>query len=129
MSKTWNCPKCGHAAPIMINGHLLDDEGILQLCRIAERLNAAKGFDFIEKLLKGSDLPHEKPTRAQLEQRFMHHAPKNDQVERYGDVRLCLLNAAEECVRITPISPEQTRALNKLEEAMFLFNAAIARNE
>ena len=33
------------------------------------------------------------------------------------------------CVNLTPCSPEQTRALNALDEAMFLFNAAIARNE
>ena len=71
----------------------------------------------------------EKPTEAQLENRFMHHAPKGDQGERYSCVRMEILRAAIACVGLTPCSPEQTRALNALDEAMMLFNAAIARNE
>lgn len=71
----------------------------------------------------------QKPTHEQLENRFKHHPPKGDQGERYGMVRDFILCAAEECVAITPCSPEQARALNALDEAMFLFNAAIARNE
>ena len=39
------------------------------------------------------------------------------------------LECAKFCVERTPCSPEQTRALNALDEVMFLFNAAIARNE
>jgi hypothetical protein len=71
----------------------------------------------------------EKPTREQLANRFMHHVPKGDQGDRYAAVRQFIMCCAEECVAITPCSPEQTRAINALDEAMMLFNAAIARNE
>lgn len=71
----------------------------------------------------------EKPTVDQLAHRFNYHAPKGDQVERYANVRHAIKQAAIECVRLTPCCPEQTRALNALDEAMFLFNAAIARAE
>ena len=71
----------------------------------------------------------EKPTVSQLENRFMHHVPKGNQGERYAHIRGQILECAKSCVAATPCSPEQTRALNALDEAMFLFNAAIARNE
>ncbi len=71
----------------------------------------------------------EKPTFEQLSQRFTHHPPKGDQAGRYEIIRASILGAAKICVEKTPCSPEQTRALNALDEAMFLFNAAIARNE
>ncbi len=64
-----------------------------------------------------------------MENRFMHHAPKGDQAQRYEKVRSAILQAATLCVDLTPCSPEQTRAVNALDEAMMLFNAAIARNE
>jgi hypothetical protein len=70
-----------------------------------------------------------KATTEQLERRFKHHPPKGDQGERYAQVREAILEAAIECVALTPVSPEQSRALNALDEAMMLFNAAIARNE
>lgn len=74
-------------------------------------------------------MPFEKPTNEQLGHRFLHHPSKGDQAQRYADVRNAILGAAVVCVRLTPCSPEQTRALNALDEAMMLFNAAIARNE
>ncbi len=74
-------------------------------------------------------MPFEKPTVDQLAHRFDHHPPKGDQGARYGEVRHAIKQAAVTCVRLTPCSPEQTRALNALDEAMMLFNAAIARNE
>ena len=74
-------------------------------------------------------MTHQKPTPEQLEHRFRHHAPSGTQAARYQSVRSAILEAAEACVLMTPCSPEQTRALNALDEAMFLFNAAIARNE
>jgi hypothetical protein len=70
-----------------------------------------------------------KPTAQQLSHRFSYHAPKDDQAKRYELIRAFILECAKECVALTPCSPEQTRALNALDEAMFLFNAAIARNE
>lgn len=71
----------------------------------------------------------EKLTFEQLSHRFTYHAPKGDQADRYAKIREHICDAAIECVALTPCSPEQTRALNALDEAMFLFNAAIARNE
>ena len=71
---------------------------------------------------------HQKPTQEQLEHRYRHHPPAGDQAARYTDVRASILSTAQRCVELTPCCPEQTRALNALDEAMFLFNAAIARN-
>lgn len=71
----------------------------------------------------------EKPTAEQLRHRFQYHAPTGDQPDRYSRIRETILAAATACVAMTPCSPEQTRALNALDEAMFLFNAAIARGE
>lgn len=70
-----------------------------------------------------------KPTFESLQNRFRHHAPEGDQADRYGQIREKILQAAAFCVERTPCSAEQTRAINALDEAMFLFNAAIARNE
>lgn len=69
------------------------------------------------------------PTVQQLENRYVHHPPKNDQAERYAAIREKVLDTAKFIVDKTPCCPEQTRALNALDEAMFLANAAIARNE
>lgn len=71
----------------------------------------------------------EKPTDEQLANRFDHHPPKGDQASRYVQIRANIRETAQLCVALTPCSPEQTRALNALDEAMLLFNAAIARNE
>lgn len=71
----------------------------------------------------------QKPTREELANRFMHHAPFGDQASRYERVRQQIFATATVCVELTPCSPEQTRALNALDEAMMLFNAAIARHE
>lgn len=71
----------------------------------------------------------QKPTVKALENRFDCHAPQGDQASRYEAVRHAIKQCAITCVDLTPCSPEQARALNALDEAMFLFNAAIARNE
>ena len=73
--------------------------------------------------------PHPKPTREDLEKRFVHHPPKGDQAERYAEIRKTILDCAVHCVALTPSSREQSVALTALDEAMFNFNAAIARNE
>jgi hypothetical protein len=70
-----------------------------------------------------------RPTDEQLERRYRHHPPKGDQVERYAAIRAGVLRAATLIRDLTPCSPEQARALNALDEAMMLANAAIARNE
>lgn len=74
-------------------------------------------------------MPFEKPTPEELGKRFIHHPPKGDQANRYAAIRAKILETACACVELTPCSPEQTRALNALDEAMFNFNAAIARHE
>lgn len=71
----------------------------------------------------------EKPTTEQLINRFSYHAPKGGQTIRYEQIRGLVLRLAIDCVELTPCCPEQSRALNALDEAMFLFNAAIARSE
>lgn len=72
---------------------------------------------------------HAKPTDAQLEQRFAHHPPKEDQAARYNAIRTKMCETAKFIRDRTPVCPEQTRAINALDEAMFLANAAIARSE
>ena len=68
-------------------------------------------------------------TDKELENRFTYHAPKGDQAERYGQLREAALVFARFGCTLTPESREQTRAVNKVDEAVALFNAAIARNE
>lgn len=72
---------------------------------------------------------HQKPTHEQLTNKFKHHPPVGDQADRYAQIRQAILQAALTCVNLTPCSPEQTRAVNSLHEAMMLFNASIAINE
>jgi hypothetical protein len=69
-----------------------------------------------------------KPSFQQLSHRFDHHAPEGDQAKRYEAVRAAILHTASACVQYTPASPEQADALKALDQAMFLFNAAIARH-
>lgn len=71
----------------------------------------------------------EKPTYEQLRNRFTYHAPKGNQTCRYETIRATILETARVCVEMSPCSPEQARALTALDEAMFFFNASIARNE
>ncbi len=69
------------------------------------------------------------PTDEQLENRFSHHAPKGNQAERYAAIRAKILETAKFIRDNTPLSAEQSRAFNALDDAMFLANASIARNE
>lgn len=70
----------------------------------------------------------EKPSDVALEHRYIHHPPVGDQGERYGSVRSKILETAKHIRDLTPCCPEQSLALNALDSAMFLANAAIARN-
>lgn len=70
-----------------------------------------------------------KPTNEQLSQRYDYHPPKEDQKERYEKLRAAAKAYATTIRDLTPCSPEQTRALNAVDEAGWLANAAIARNE
>jgi len=71
----------------------------------------------------------DKPSREELVNRYSCHAPKGDQATRYEHIRALCLGLACSIVETTPASPEQSRALDALDEVMFLANAAIARRE
>jgi hypothetical protein len=70
----------------------------------------------------------QKPTNEQLNNRYCYHKPTDEQASVYGNIRSECLALAKLIVAVTPCSPEQARALNALDEVMFLANAAIARN-
>lgn len=68
-------------------------------------------------------------TIEEINKRFTHHPPKNDQAERYQHIRDLASTLAKAMVSMTPTSREQSLALTKLEESVMWANAAIARNE
>ena len=64
-----------------------------------------------------------------LDNIYTYHSPKNDQPERYVELRE---KAKELAVLITmrcPNSRERSIALTNLEQSIFWANASIARNE
>lgn len=64
-----------------------------------------------------------------LDDLFSHHPPPNERVVRaHEGLRNFCRSTAAEVLRLTPLCPEQTLAIRKLEEAMFWANAAVARN-
>jgi len=67
--------------------------------------------------------------KAQIENNFTYHPPKNDQAERYVAIR----NKAKELAFLiqdsSPTSREQSLAFTNLEQCVMWANAAIARNE
>lgn len=65
----------------------------------------------------------------ELTNRFTYHAPKGDQAERYATLRAAALEFARAVVRLCPAGSRRSRALDKIDEAMMLANAAIARGE
>ncbi|MCW5942914.1 MAG: hypothetical protein KIS66_11825 [Fimbriimonadaceae bacterium] len=68
-------------------------------------------------------------TQADLDNRFVYHAPLPGQTERYRSLRDQAKSLAEAIVAGTPESREQSLALTNLEQAIMWANAAIARNE
>lgn len=64
-----------------------------------------------------------------IEKRFTYHAPKDDQAERYAQIRAMIHGMAIMITELTPPCREQSLAFTHLEEAVFWANAAIARNE
>lgn len=69
------------------------------------------------------------PTMAELEHRYLYHAPFGSQNERYQEIRNQCLKLAKLISDTTPFSREQSTALTHLDSVMFNANAAIARNE
>jgi len=65
----------------------------------------------------------------ELRNRFNHHPPKGNQIQRYAVIREHCLDLARIITHLTPDSREQARALTALDDVMMNANAAIARNE
>ena len=65
----------------------------------------------------------------ELQTRFTYHPPKDDQAERYADIRKNVLHLAAVICSCSPDSRERSTALTHLDHAMMMANAAIARNE
>ncbi len=61
--------------------------------------------------------------------RFVYHAPKGDQTERYEQLRDFARSFAVYLNENIPDSREKSLAITKLEEAVMWANAAIARRE
>lgn len=65
----------------------------------------------------------------QINNNFTYHAPNNNQIHRYGELRGQAKKTAELINRNCPESREKALAMTKLEEAIMWANASIARNE
>ncbi len=68
-------------------------------------------------------------TMVELVNRFRYHAPKDDQLKRYEEIRAKAMSFALEVFRSCPEGREKSLAMTKIEEAVMWANAAIARNE
>ena len=64
-----------------------------------------------------------------IENNFTYHAPKEDQIARYTEIRQNAKLTAELLDKLCPDSREKSLAMTKLEEAVMWANASIARNE
>lgn len=64
---------------------------------------------------------------AALKHRFTHHVPCDEKVASHEEVRALLHSASIDIASLCPDGRELYIALEKLEEAMFWANAAIAR--
>ena len=64
-----------------------------------------------------------------IENNFTYHAPKEDQIARYTEIRQNAKLTAELFDKLCPDSREKSLAMTKLEEAVMWANASIARNE
>lgn len=65
----------------------------------------------------------------EIANRFMYHAPKDGQPEKYEKLRDQARSLAYRFKELCPPSRELAVAFTKLEEAVMWANAAIARNE
>lgn len=64
-----------------------------------------------------------------LDNVYTYHTPKDDQTERYGEIRAKARELAELIEDCCPDSREKSLANTRLEEAVMWANASIARNE
>lgn len=68
-------------------------------------------------------------TKDRIDRDFTYHSPKNDQPQKYEELRAHAKELALLMNVACPPSRELSLAMTKLEEAVFWANAAIARNE
>ncbi len=66
---------------------------------------------------------------AEIDNRFSYHAPKDNQFEKYMNIRQLANRFARAIYVNCPNSRERSTALTRLDEAVMHANAAIARNE
>ncbi|TCZ79910.1 hypothetical protein E0485_03315 [Paenibacillus albiflavus] len=64
-----------------------------------------------------------------IENNFSYHPPKNDQADRYEQIRNATKQLAYLLDSQCPDSREKSLAMTNLEQAVFWANASIARNE
>ncbi len=67
--------------------------------------------------------------RKEIEYRFIYHAPKPGQPEKYTQIREKYKELALLLLDLTPSSREQSLALTELEYSCMMANASIARHE
>lgn len=70
-----------------------------------------------------------KPTDEELARRYTYRHAEDEQIGRYQQIHDKALEFATLMRDLTPCSPEQTLAINTLDKAAFLAEAAIGRHE
>ena len=73
--------------------------------------------------------PKRKDDWMDIDNNFTYHAPKEDQIERYKEIRSNAKQFAKLLDSLCPPSRERSLAMTKLEECVMWANASIARNE
>lgn len=68
-------------------------------------------------------------TDDELFNRFSYHAPTDETIPRFHEIRTQALDFARTLVAYCPPSPELAAALQHLDETVFFANAAIARRK
>lgn len=71
----------------------------------------------------GRENPH---LQAHIDEMFKYHTPRPDQIPRYEAIRASAKALAYVISANTEVSPDQTRAINTLREAVMFANASIA---
>lgn len=69
------------------------------------------------------------PTVNEIENIFSYHAPKGDQLERYGAIRAKAKELAHLINNACPNSREKSLALTSLQQTTMWANVSIACNE
>lgn len=67
--------------------------------------------------------------RDEIANRFIHHPPFGNQVERYKEIRSTALEFALLLEELCPDSDELKKAIDHIDDAVKEANAAIARHE